>query len=105
MKIQKNLYAPWTLYFDRDGTEDVAILCDADGEELATSRPFWLPEAEDPEPPIRAEMQLMETAPQLLAALERLLDAMGGLPITIVNGSFYQAIDEARAAVTAATGE
>jgi hypothetical protein len=45
-----NLNAPWTLDFDRDGVEDMAILRDDDGEELARSRAFWLPEGDDPIP-------------------------------------------------------
>jgi hypothetical protein len=73
MEIQEILYAPWSLHFDRDGTEDTAVLCDAEGEELVSSRPFWLPEANDPMPPILAAMQLMKSAPELLETLESLL--------------------------------
>jgi hypothetical protein len=77
--IPKILYAPWTLHFDRDGTENIAILCDAEGEELVTSRPFWLPEENDPTPPILAAMQLMETAPKLAEMLESLIDQISEL--------------------------
>jgi hypothetical protein len=39
-----DLTIPWTLHFDRDGTEDVAVICDPHGEDLVTSLHFWLPE-------------------------------------------------------------
>ena len=59
---------PWTLHFDRDGTEDVAIICDAHGQTLVTSNHFWLPEGNDPIPPTLAAVQLMAAAPGLLRA-------------------------------------
>jgi hypothetical protein len=68
-----NLDAPWSLHFDRDGTEDVAIICDAAGHDLVTSRHFWLPEGDDPIPPTLAAMRLMTAAPKLLAALESVM--------------------------------
>jgi hypothetical protein len=61
--------APWSLRFERDGTEDVAVICDADGEELLRSRHFWLPEAADQEPPTLTAMRLIQGAPGLLEAL------------------------------------
>jgi hypothetical protein len=68
-----DLCTPWTLHFDRDGTEDVAIICDAEGDDLAKSRHFWLPEGDDAVPPTLASMQLMLAAPKLLEALNYLL--------------------------------
>jgi hypothetical protein len=68
-----NLNAPWSLHFDRDGTEDVAIICDANGHDLVTSRHFWLPVGDDPIPPTLAAMRLMTAAPKLLKALESLM--------------------------------
>lgn len=65
---------PWTLHFDRDGTEDVAIINDADGRELVTSRQFWLPDGNDPVPPTLASIWLMKAAPKLYRALEYLLE-------------------------------
>jgi hypothetical protein len=70
----KNLCTPWSLHFDRDGTEDVAIIRDGDGDDLARSRPFWLPEGDGPAPPTLAAMRLMAAAPELLDALVWLLD-------------------------------
>ncbi len=64
---------PWTLHFDRDGTEDIAIISDADGNDLATSRHFWLPKSDALIPPTLAAMQLMAAAPKLLEALHYLL--------------------------------
>src|ERR1700722_1125273 len=67
------LQTPWSLHFDRDGTEDIAIICDADGNDLATSRHFWLPEGDDPVPTTLAAMRLMVAAPKLFDALDYLL--------------------------------
>lgn len=70
MKLSATDYfTPWNLRFYHDGTEDVAVILEADGEELASSRPFWLPERHDPVPPTLAAMRLMATAPKLLTAL------------------------------------
>ena len=68
-----NIKAPWSLHFDRDGTEDIAIICDAVGDDLARSRDFWLPEGDDPVPPTLAAMRVMVVAPKLLEALDYLL--------------------------------
>jgi hypothetical protein len=65
-----DLNAPWTLHFDRDGAEDVAIVCDCRGHDLATSRHFWRPEANDETPPTLSGMRAMAVAPQLLALAE-----------------------------------
>jgi hypothetical protein len=70
-----DLSAPWSLHFDRDGTEDVAIICDSNGEELVSSRHFWLPEGDDPTPPTLAAMRLMVVAPRLLEAAKATLTA------------------------------
>lgn len=61
------LKAPWTLHFDRDGTEDVALICDADGEDLATSCHFWRPEGDEEVPPTLAALRAMKAVPKLLA--------------------------------------
>ena len=65
-----NFNAPWNLRFEKDGTEDVAVLSDANGEELLRSRHFWLPQADDPVPPTLAAMRLIVAAPELLEALK-----------------------------------
>jgi hypothetical protein len=70
-----DLNAPWTIDFDRDGTEDIAVICDSNDEVLATSRHFWLPEGDDPIPPTLAGMWLMKSAPTLLEAVEAFLEA------------------------------
>ena len=57
--------APWSLRFERDGTEDVAVICDADDSELVRSRHFWLPEGDDPMPPTLAAVRLIQAAPAL----------------------------------------
>lgn len=63
--------SPWTLQFDRDGTEDFGVIVDAKGDELVRSRAFWLPESGDPIPPTLAALWLIDTAPEMLSALER----------------------------------
>ena len=68
------LDTPWTLHFDRDGTEDIAIIRDASGDELVSSRHFWLPEGNDPVPPTLAAVRLMARAPKLRDALAYLLE-------------------------------
>ena len=60
------------LYFLRKkfpDLEDVAVICDADGDDLASSRHFWLPEDDDPIPLTLTAMRLMAAAPLMLAAL------------------------------------
>lgn len=66
-------FKPWTLDFERDGTEDIAVIRDGDGEAIVSSRPFWLPEGDDPIPPTMAAVRLMTVAPKLLEALHTLL--------------------------------
>ena len=93
---------PWSLHFNHDVTEDIAVILEANGEELAYSRPFWLPEGDDPMPPTLAAMRLMVAAPKLLMSLiecARLLadhDEQDG-----EEGDAYR---EAIAAITEATG-
>jgi hypothetical protein len=76
MTQEKDLNTPWSLHFDRDGTEDVAIIRDANGDDLIRSRHFWLPEGDDPNPPTLAAMQLMAVAPKLLMAAKATLTAL-----------------------------
>lgn len=78
------LDAPWSLHFERDGTEDLAVIYDGYGDLLVMSRPFWLPEGKDPTPATLASVQVMAVAPQLLVAcqlayaeFERTVDVFG----------------------------
>jgi hypothetical protein len=68
--MHNELYAPWSLEFDRDGTEDFGIILDRDGQEIVRSRFFWLPVADDPTPIVLTALWLIEAAPMLLSALE-----------------------------------
>jgi hypothetical protein len=77
MTEPKNLYTPWSLHFDRDGTEDIAVICDAAGHDLVTSRHFWLPEGDDPVPSTLAAVRAMHAAPKLLAACKLALALLG----------------------------
>jgi hypothetical protein len=38
MTQDNDLNAPWSLHFYRDGTEDVAVICDSNGHELVLQR-------------------------------------------------------------------
>ena len=66
-------YAPWNLWFDRDGTEDFGIIVDCNDEPIVSShecQTCWLPEAESDEvPDLVRQLQLMVAAPRLLTAL------------------------------------
>ncbi len=80
-KLEKSPFnAPWSLRFERDGTEDIAVLCDADEDELVRSRQFWLPNTGDPEPPTLAAMRLIQAAPALLEALRLAQEALNTAP-------------------------
>lgn len=70
MTMHNDLYAPWTLEFDRDGTEDFGIILDNRGHEIVRSRFFWRPVADDPTPIVLTALWLIEVAPMLLSALE-----------------------------------
>ncbi|WP_422927475.1 hypothetical protein [Singulisphaera sp. PoT] len=70
MKTREKFNTPWNMRIERDGTEDVAVILDAGGDELLRSRPFWMPGGDEPVPPTLAAMRLILAAPKLLAALE-----------------------------------
>jgi hypothetical protein len=74
MKTHNDLITPWTLRFERDGTDDIAVINDANGDELLRSRPFWLPEGDDTVPPTLAAIRLVFAAPRLLAACRMVID-------------------------------
>lgn len=85
-----DLCTPWTLHFDRDGTEDFGIVRDAAGNAIAASHlpctrigdrtfhtgTFWLPEPGDPTPVRLRQLRLMTAAPKLLRACRQALAAM-----------------------------
>lgn len=64
------LNAPWSLHFDRDGTEDIGIIIDAKGHDLVTSRHFWLPAGDEPMPATLAALYAIRATPAMHAALE-----------------------------------
>jgi hypothetical protein len=69
-----DLNSPWSLRFERDGTEAIAVISDANDEELLRSRDFWLPERDDPVPPTLAAMQLIVSAPALFSGCLMVID-------------------------------
>ncbi len=68
-----SLNGPWNYAFDRDGTEDFAVIYDAKGFDLVRSEFFWIPEDRDPVPAVLVAVRVMTAAPELLHALELLL--------------------------------
>jgi hypothetical protein len=68
-----DLTAPWSLNFDRNGTEDFGVICDAKGHDLAYTSEFWLPEPGHPVPRVLAAARLMTAGPDLFDALDLLL--------------------------------
>ncbi len=73
-QTRPDIATPWSLHFDRDGNEDIGIIRDFSGDDLVCSRPFWLPEGDDPVPPTLAALRVMVAAPKLLQALDYLLE-------------------------------
>jgi hypothetical protein len=74
--LPKIFRLPWTLRFEEDGTEDIAVICQSTefgSPVLAVSRQFWLPRYGGEEIcGTLAAMQLMVSAPKLLEALQLL---------------------------------
>jgi hypothetical protein len=92
-KPSGELHTPWSLHLDRDGTEDIAVIRDADGADLVTSRPFWMPEGDDPIPPTLAAMRTMLAGPKLLEALKQVLQygMFGGELVLVVKSAIAEA--------------
>src|SRR5579862_4641292 len=67
------LNTPWSLHFHTEGTEDVAVICDSNDYDLATSRYFWMPRDDENIPPTLAGMWAMASAPELLQSLRETL--------------------------------
>lgn len=105
MTDEHPLNAPWALHFERDGTEDVAVIVDADGDELVRSRHFWLPDLGDPSPPTLHAVRLMLHAPRLRLSLERLVDQIEiDSPPEEAGARLAAALAAARTALHAAAG-
>ena len=90
------LDAPWTLRFERNGTEDFAIISESDGADLLYSRDFWLPEPRDAVPGTLTAMRVIVAAPQLLAACQMVIDRWE-------HGDLAEAARACQAAVALAT--
>jgi len=101
---QAKFCTPWSLHFDRDGTEDIAVICDADGDDLARSRFFWLPERNDPIPTTLAAVLLMAAAPKLLEALKAMAEqAAEDCPTEYRSRHFSDALEQANTVIAEAT--
>jgi hypothetical protein len=109
MTNSNELDTPWSLHFDRDGTEDYGIICDAEMNDLVTSHvcgkddlgkgTFWLPEEEgDPIPQLVKQMQVMTAAPKLLAACRLVVERWE-------KGDLAEAVRQCAEAVTEATSD
>lgn len=98
------LNAPWSLHFDRNGTDDVAIICDCNGDDLAQSRDFWLPTGDDPEPGTLIAMRLMKVAPEMFDALKQLLSHVNDLDRNTMSKRFRAAYRNAISVAAQADG-
>jgi hypothetical protein len=105
-----SLCTPWSLHFDRDGTEDYGIIRDADGNQIAASHltsvqdpfehggTFWLPETDgDPMPATVRKLRLMTAAPKLLDLLR--------IAVATADQNKHRWVKEAFAAIAEATGQ
>jgi hypothetical protein len=111
----KPLCTPWSLHFDRDGTEDYGIICDAEGNDLVASHLpqtrmprwkdrefgegcFWLPEEEGDEMPVLVrQMQVMTAAPKLLEMLK--------IAVATADPARHTWVKEAQEAIAEAAGQ
>lgn len=107
MTQQTDLNAPWSIHLYRDGTEDIAVIRDANGDDLVYSGPFKLPEGDNPIPTTLAALQLMAVAPKLLIAARATLTSLE-LILEVDDPSTYTHADleaEPLAALRAAISE
>lgn len=81
---------PYRYYRDADGCDDLWCIIAEGNDRPMVTIPFW---DCDPAWMARAEAQarLFTAAPELVDALRALLKAIGGLPITILPGEFFDA--------------
>lgn len=107
MTQQADINAPWSIHLCRDGTEDIAVIRDANGDDLVYSSPFKLPEGDKTIPPTLAALQLMAVAPRLLVAARATLTAFE-LILEVDDPAMYTQADleaEPLAALRAAIAE
>ena len=106
MTPHHELTASWSLNFGRDGTEDIAVICDGNGNDLLTSRAFWLPQGDDPVPPTLALVRLATAAPRLLESLRSLAEqADEDCPAEHRTRHFTDAIEQAHTVIRTVTAE
>ena len=99
------LNAPWSLHFHTEGTEDVAVICDSNGHDLATSRYFWMPYDNENIPPTLAGMWAMASAPELLQSLRETLAYSLSFGQPQSGSKAAKQIAKARAVIAKATGK
>jgi len=75
-----------------------AVIDDANDQELIRSRHFWLPEADDPEPPTLAAMRLIQACPGLIRCVAGWSSTVGSV------ANLAEAARACQAAVELATG-
>jgi hypothetical protein len=99
---------PWSLHFESDGTEEYAVVRDAEGRVLAESSTFWIPQQGDPTPAALAAIRLMAAAPRLMEALHDLLAETVDMDLKYGIGlseGEEDAREMALSAIAAVTGE
>ena len=97
-----DLHAPWSLHFDRNGTEDVAIIRDDEGADLVHSRHFGLADRDDPLPATLAALRVMVAAPRLLGSLTTCANLLADYDES--DGPEGEAYRDAVVAIDEATG-
>ena len=107
MTQQTDLNEPWSIHLYRDGAEDIAIIRDANGDDLVYSSAIKLPEGDEPIPTTLAALQLMAVAPKLLIAARATLTSLE-LILEVDDPAMYTQADleaEPLAALRAAIAE
>jgi hypothetical protein len=90
MTTLDTISTPWERCFERDGTEDVAVIIDADAEVLVRSRPFRRPEGDGPRSPTQDAMRLIEAAPALLRLARQVVsakDTQASVPVDMFDAA------------------
>jgi hypothetical protein len=100
---EPNVADVWTLYghFTGEGVEAIGDFATCEYAEETFSRITGIPSGSARD--VAARLRVMHAGPRLLEALECLLDALGGLPISILDGPAYHALHKAQTAIAKAT--
>jgi hypothetical protein len=91
------LPGPYDYSYCKDGVDELWFVETMDGREIASYN-FW-DEGDGMALRVGATFRLLAAAPELVEALKALLAAIGGLPLSFLNGSLRNAMRNARAII------